>query len=110
MKEEDGSETVEKVPKQILGRDAEKNDLTECARINDRTITRGHETPQKYSLFYIEGFFDSLSSMRNLLFRHLNHNIREGNKGEAIITLPFEVLFRKPRVNISWRCLPNGHE
>ena len=28
-------EAVEKVPKQILGRDAEKNDLTECATIND---------------------------------------------------------------------------
>jgi hypothetical protein len=26
------SETVEKVPKQILGRDAEKNDLTERGR------------------------------------------------------------------------------
>jgi hypothetical protein len=30
-----GVEAVEKVPKQILGRDAEKNDLIECARIND---------------------------------------------------------------------------
>jgi len=56
------SETVEKVPKQILRRDAEKNDLTECPRINDLTITRGHETPKKYPLFYTEGFFDSLSS------------------------------------------------
>jgi hypothetical protein len=28
-------ETVEKVPKQIPGEDAEKNDLTECATIND---------------------------------------------------------------------------
>jgi len=33
---------VEKVPKQILGGDAGKNDPTECARINDLTITRGH--------------------------------------------------------------------
>ena len=40
------SETVEKVPKQILEGDAEKNDLTECATINDLTITRGHETPK----------------------------------------------------------------
>jgi hypothetical protein len=31
-------ETVEKISKQILGRDAEKNDLTECATINDHTI------------------------------------------------------------------------
>jgi hypothetical protein len=28
-------EAVEKVPKQIFGRDAEKKDLTECATIND---------------------------------------------------------------------------
>ena len=39
------NETVEKVPKHILGRDAEKNDLTECATINDLTMIRGHETP-----------------------------------------------------------------
>ena len=39
-----GSETAERVPKQILGGDTEKNDLTECATINDLTITRGHET------------------------------------------------------------------
>jgi len=29
------SETVGKVPEQILGRDAENNDLTECATINE---------------------------------------------------------------------------
>ncbi len=40
------SETVEKVPKQILGRESEKNDLTECATINDLTIMRSHETPK----------------------------------------------------------------
>jgi len=40
------SETVEKVHKQILEGDAEKNDLTECATINDLKITRGHETPK----------------------------------------------------------------
>jgi hypothetical protein len=56
------SETVEKVPKQILGEDAEKNDLTECATMNDLIVTRGHETPQKSSVNYTEGFFDSLSS------------------------------------------------
>jgi len=50
------SETVEKVPKQILGGDAEKNDLTECATINDLTITRGHETHKKNPLTTLKGF------------------------------------------------------
>jgi len=44
------SESVEKVPEQILGGDAEKNDLTECGIINDLTITRGHQIPQNHSL------------------------------------------------------------
>jgi hypothetical protein len=34
-------EAVEKVPKHILGRDAEKNDLTECATINDLMFGKG---------------------------------------------------------------------
>jgi hypothetical protein len=42
------SETVEKVPKRILGRDAEKNDLTGCATIKDLTIMKGHETPENH--------------------------------------------------------------
>ena len=40
------SETVEKVPKQTLGGDAEKNDFTECATINDLTMMNGREIPQ----------------------------------------------------------------
>ena len=50
------SETVEKVPKQILGGNAEKNDFTECATINDLTIIRGHETPRNYLLTVLKGF------------------------------------------------------
>ena len=50
------SETVEKVPRQILGEDAEKNDLTECATINDLTIMRGHETPENHPLTILKGF------------------------------------------------------
>jgi hypothetical protein len=50
------AETVEKVPKQILGRDAEKNDFTECATINDLIITRGHETPENRLLTILKGF------------------------------------------------------
>jgi len=49
-------ETVEKVPKQILVRDAEKNDLTECVTINDLTIMRGHETPKNHPLIVLKGF------------------------------------------------------
>ena len=41
---------IEKVPKQILGEDAEKNDLTECATINDLTIIKGRETPKNQAL------------------------------------------------------------
>jgi hypothetical protein len=49
-------ETVEKVPKQILGGDAEKNDFIECATINDLTIIRGHETPKNQALTVLKGF------------------------------------------------------
>jgi hypothetical protein len=37
-------EAVEKVPKQIFGRDAEKNDLIECATINDLILGKGQVT------------------------------------------------------------------
>ncbi len=50
------SETVEKVPKQIFGRDAGKYDLTECPRISDLTITRGHETPKSTHYSTLKGF------------------------------------------------------
>jgi hypothetical protein len=53
-------ETVEKVAKQILGGDAEKNDFTECATINDLTIMKGRETPKNQALTILKGFFDSL--------------------------------------------------
>jgi hypothetical protein len=43
-------EAVEKVPKQILGRDAEKNDLTECATINDLILGKGQVTPENIVL------------------------------------------------------------
>ena len=43
-------EAVEKVPKQILGRDAEKNDLTECATINDLMLGKGQVTPENIVL------------------------------------------------------------
>jgi len=49
-------ETVEKVPKQIIGGDAEKNDFTECATINDLTIMKGCETPQNQAVSMLVGF------------------------------------------------------
>jgi hypothetical protein len=49
-------ETVEKVLKHILGWNAEKNDLTECATINDLIIMRGHETPENHPLTILKGF------------------------------------------------------
>ena len=49
-------ETVEKVPEQILGGDAEKNDLTECATINDLTVMKGRETPKNRALTILKGF------------------------------------------------------
>ncbi len=51
------SETVEKVPKQILGRDAEKNDFTECATIND--LMKGRETHKNQELAILKGFRQS---------------------------------------------------
>jgi hypothetical protein len=60
------SETVEKAPKQTVGRDAEKNDFTESATINDLTIMKGRPDPPKSGINYTEGFFDSLSRYRNL--------------------------------------------
>jgi len=43
-------EAVEKVPKQILGRNAEKGDLTECATINDLMLAKGQVTPENIGL------------------------------------------------------------
>jgi hypothetical protein len=34
-------EAVEKVPRRVLGQDAEKNDLLKCATINDLMLGRG---------------------------------------------------------------------
>ena len=45
-----GVEAVEKVPKQILGQDAEKSDLIEFARIKDLMLGKGHVTPENHPL------------------------------------------------------------
>jgi len=56
LKTKTSGETVEKVPKQTLGGDAEKNDFTECATINDLTMMKGRETPQNHALTILKGF------------------------------------------------------
>ena len=43
-------EAVGKDPKQILGRDAEKNDLIGCAPINDLMLGKGQVTPENIGL------------------------------------------------------------
>ena len=43
-------EAVEKVPKQIPGRDAEKSGLIERTRINDLMLGKGQETPENILL------------------------------------------------------------
>jgi len=50
-------EAVEKVPEQILGRDAEKSDPIECATINDLTLGRSQETPENLPLIVRVDFF-----------------------------------------------------
>jgi hypothetical protein len=51
-----GVELVEKVPRQIPGRDAEKNDLTECITINGLMLRRGQEVPENYPVIAMRGF------------------------------------------------------
>jgi hypothetical protein len=50
------SETVEKVLKQIVAGDAEKNDFTECARISDLTIMKVREALKNQALTILKGF------------------------------------------------------
>jgi len=49
-------EAVEKVPKQILGQDAEKSDLLKCATINDLILRKGQETPENIVLTHQKDF------------------------------------------------------
>jgi hypothetical protein len=39
-------EPVEKAPKRMFGRDAERSDLVECATINDLILGKGQVTPE----------------------------------------------------------------
>ena len=59
-------EPVEKVTKQILGQDAEKNDLIECDTISDLMLGRGQETPENHPLIVLRGFFYRLVSQTRI--------------------------------------------
>jgi hypothetical protein len=50
-------EAVEKVPKQILGRDAEKSDLIECAATSDLVLRRRASDPRKHRSRSSKGLF-----------------------------------------------------
>jgi hypothetical protein len=53
---------------QVLGRDAEKNDLTECAEINDLIIMRGHETPENHPLTILKGLSTVSEAIADMIF------------------------------------------
>ena len=50
-------EAVEKAPKHILRRDAERSDLIECAAINDLMPGKCQVTPEKHPLIVVRGRF-----------------------------------------------------
>ena len=59
-------EALEKVPKQILGRDAEKSDLIECATINDLMFGKGQVTPENTVLTRQKDFSYRLVMLKRL--------------------------------------------
>ena len=44
---DDGVEALEKIPKEILALELEKNELTECATLNDLMLAKGQVTRKK---------------------------------------------------------------
>jgi hypothetical protein len=57
-------EAVRKVPKMVLGWDAEKSDVTECATINDLMLRKGQVTPENGVLTRQKDFFYRLVRRR----------------------------------------------
>ncbi len=41
----------------VLGRDAEENEVIECATINDLVLGKGQVNPENYPLIPVRGFF-----------------------------------------------------
>jgi len=56
------NEAVEKVPKEILGRDAEKSDLIERATINNLMLGKGQVTPENVVPTRQKDFFYRLNT------------------------------------------------
>jgi hypothetical protein len=57
-------EAVERVPQQVLGRDAEKSELIKCATINDLMLGKGQVTPEDIVLISQKEFFYKLVTPR----------------------------------------------
>jgi hypothetical protein len=57
-------EGEEKVPKRILGRNADKSDLIECATTNDPMLEKDQVTPENYYLIPVRGLLYRLVSGR----------------------------------------------
>ena len=60
-----GVEAVGKVPKMVLGRDAEKSEVIKCPTINDLMFRKGQVIPANYPLIPVRGFFYRLVGRRN---------------------------------------------
>jgi polyferredoxin len=89
-------EAVEKVPKQILGREAEKSDLIECATINDLMLGKGQVIPENIVLIRQKDF--SYRLVRNEVRRKMK-NTQKPRKTTLFIlmfTLPLTAFYFSP--------------
>jgi len=97
-----GVEAVEKVPKQILGRDAEKSDLTECTTINDLMLGKGQETYANYSLITLRGFFYRLVMLLRRItmsfpIRHESHTLEQKSETFFRNQIPQDWVANRPQ-------------
>ena len=76
------AEAVEKVLKQIFGRDAEKSNPLECATINNLMLGKGQETPENHPLIVMFDFF-------YWLIRSYGPRIRSNNWERKVVRLRF---------------------
>ena len=88
-------EAVEKVSKQILGRDAEKSDLTESATINDLMIGKGQETPENSVLIRQKDF--SYRLVRCSIIGKSVSRYANGNKEQRLPYLAGKIAARSIR-------------
>ena len=78
-------EAVEKVPKQVLARDAGKSDLTECATINDLMAGKGQATPENHSRRPLRGFFYRLVMQQKNINDKITNYLRSQNYADHVI-------------------------